>query len=211
MNDKNPTTRPRVGIIRYRSGNLASVSNALDRLGVDYLISDRSSELESCRSILFPGVGHAASAMQDLRERGLDEWIRSTGKPVLGICLGMQLLYEGTEEGDTETLGVIPGRLRKFDPAGGKVPHMGWNSIHKESPHPLLEEHGEHSYYYFVHSYYAPVNEYTVASSDYGIRFAAISAKENFLGVQFHPEKSADNGMAMLRRFLDLTNVNPES
>ncbi len=116
-----------IGIIRYRAGNLASVSNALDRLDADYRVTDVISELEACDSILFPGVGHAASAMEDLREKGLDNWLKQTKKPVLGICVGMQLLFDSTEEGNCQALGIVPGRLKRFDDKQDKVPHMGWN------------------------------------------------------------------------------------
>lgn len=191
-----------IGIVQYRSGNLASVSNALDRLEVQYRISDDPEKLEECRAILFPGVGHAGSAMEDLRNRGLDEWLRETSKPLLGICLGMQLLYESSEEGETETLGLLPGRLRRFDSTGRKVPHMGWNQIHTLSTHPLLEGIDEMEYFYFVHSFYAPVTDQTLARSDYGGEFAAIAGEGRVAGVQFHPEKSSTAGLRLLKNFV---------
>lgn len=193
-----------LGIVRYRAGNLASVSNALDRLGAGYRISDDPSELERCRGILFPGVGHAGAAMEDLRRKELDKWLISTRKPVLGICLGMQLLYEGTEEGETRTLGLFPGRLRRFDPAKGKVPHMGWNRVRHIRPHPILKGIGTDDFFYFVHSYHAPVNETTLSVTEYGLQFASIAANRNFTGVQFHPEKSAGAGRRLLANFLDM-------
>ncbi|MGM0506876.1 MAG: imidazole glycerol phosphate synthase subunit HisH [Bacteroidota bacterium] len=191
-----------IGIVQYRAGNLASVSNALDRLEVPYRISDDPEVLEECQAILFPGVGHAGSAMDDLRRRGLDQWLRETTKPLLGICLGMQLLYESSEEGETETLGLLPGRLQRFDSTDRKVPHMGWNQIHTLADHPLLEGIKEREYFYFVHSYYAPVTNQTLARSDYDGDFAAIAGEGRVTGVQFHPEKSSGAGLRLLRNFV---------
>jgi len=194
-----------IGILKYRAGNLASVSNALDRLGVNYIISDLPGELESCDSIIFPGVGHAVPAMEDLQSRNLDTWLKNTKKPVLGICLGMQLLYDSTEEGDCKTLGILPGRLKKFNPSLAKVPHMGWNQCEKTKDHPLLSGLESEEYFYFVHSYYAPVNIHTLASCTYIYEFAAVAAKNNFMGVQFHPEKSGDPGSRLLQNFINIT------
>jgi len=194
-----------IGIIQYRAGNLASVSNALDRLGAEYRISDNRNTLDQCQAILFPGVGHAASAMEDLRNRGLDQWLRQTRKPVLGICLGMQLLYEESEEGESTTLGILPGKLQQFNPELGKVPHMGWNRLHELSPHPILKGIREEDHFYFVHSYHAPVTKHTLARCHYGVDFAAVAGRDNFIGVQFHPEKSADTGMLLLENFLVLS------
>jgi len=193
-----------IGILKYRAGNLASVSNALDRLNADYIITDDIDKLESCDAILFPGVGHAGSAMNDLKERKLDRWLKNTNKPVLGICLGMQLLYESTEEGETRALGIIPGRLRRFDPKAGKVPHMGWNQFRPIKEHPLLKNIGNEQFLYYVHGYYAPPNDYTLASCNYICDFAAVAAKDNFMGVQFHPEKSGHIGSLLLQNFLDI-------
>jgi glutamine amidotransferase len=183
-------------IIDYGAGNLASVANAMRRIGAPFTVTNHRSTLDEADRILFPGVGHAWAAMEALRERDVDIWLRTTRKPVLGICLGMQLLYESSEEGgDTDGLGLIPGRLRRFDPAKGKVPHMGWNTVGSES-------------YYFVHSYFAPVTAETVAESEHnGQRFAAMVSRGNFHGVQFHPEKSAEAGEALLRRFLDTGSI----
>ncbi|MGF1669511.1 MAG: imidazole glycerol phosphate synthase subunit HisH, partial [Balneolaceae bacterium] len=128
-----------IGIIKYKAGNLASVSNALDRLNAKYIITDEAEQLEKTEAIIFPGVGHAAAAMDDLRSRDLDIWLLNTKKPVLGICLGMQLLFDSSEEGNSDALGIIPGVLKKFDSDNGKVPHMGWNSFHKINSHDLLK------------------------------------------------------------------------
>lgn len=195
-----------IGIIKYQAGNLTSVSNALDRLNADYFISDQIGELEKADAIIFPGVGHAAAAMEDLRSKNLDEWLKQTKKPVLGICLGMQLFYDSSEEGDCRALGIIPGRLKKFDSSKAKVPHMGWNSFESLEEHPLLEGiHKEH-FLYYVHGYYAPVNDYAIATCKYIRDFTAVTAKDNFLGVQFHPEKSGEAGSLLLQNFLNLVN-----
>ncbi|MEX0779529.1 MAG: imidazole glycerol phosphate synthase subunit HisH [Balneolales bacterium] len=191
-----------IAIIDYKAGNLASVSNAFRRLGAEFIITDDITKLNEADAIVFPGVGHAESAMQALGEKGLDKFLKTTDKPVLGICLGMQLFYESTEEGDTDGLGIIPGRLLKFDPAQGKVPHMGWNTIDIQANHPVLEGIESGSYFYHVHSYYAPINEYTLASGEYINSFASIVAYKNYTGVQFHPEKSGKNGEKLLENFL---------
>jgi imidazole glycerol-phosphate synthase subunit HisH len=193
-----------IGILKYRAGNIASVSNALERLKADYTITDDIDELESCKAVLFPGVGHAASAMNDLQKKELDIWLKQTEKPVLGICLGMQLLYESTEEGNTRTLGLIPGRLSKFDSEKAKVPHMGWNQTEIVKTHPLLKTIKPEHYFYFVHSFYAPVNDYTLASCNYINTFAAVAARDNYMGVQFHPEKSGNVGSLLIQNFLDI-------
>lgn len=195
-----------IGIIKYQAGNLASVSNALERLGADYFISDDIEELEKADGILFPGVGHASAAMDDLRARDLDIWLKNTTKPVLGICLGMQLLYESSEEGNCTTLGVIPGNLKKFDPTVDKVPHMGWNQFNPLKEHDLISGIGTDHFLYYVHGYYAPTSEYTIASCSYINDFTAVVAHENFMGVQFHPEKSGQVGSLLLQNFLTMVN-----
>ncbi len=191
-------------IIDYKAGNLASVSNALDRLMVNYRISNSITLLDEADAVIFPGVGHAGSAMRDLRKNKLDTWLKQTSKPVLGICLGMQLLYDTTMEGETRTLGIIPGRLKKFDPSKGKVPQMGWNTITLQQSHPLLNNMAPETHFYHVHSYYAPVTEHTVARSVYLAPFTAVVACNNFMGVQFHPEKSGPAGEQLLRNFVHL-------
>lgn len=191
-----------IAIINYRAGNLASVSNALQRLGATYTITDDTDRLESSEAVIFPGVGHAYSAMESLRESGTDRWLRQTKKPVLGICLGMQLFYESTEEGDTQGLGIVPGRLKKFPSTEGKVPHMGWNTFTTVQQHPVLNGISTDRYFYYVHSYYAPVNRYTLAECHYIQPFASVVARDNYVGVQFHPEKSGDAGSMLLQNFL---------
>ncbi len=193
-----------IGIIKYQAGNLASVSNALDRLNADYIITDNTAELENASAIIFPGVGHAAAAMDDLRSKDLDVWLKNTKKPVLGICLGMQLFFESSEEGNTTTLGIIPGRLKKFDASKAKVPHMGWNQFESVKNHSLLSGINEKHFVYYVHGYYAPVTEHTIATCNYIHDFTAVVKKGNFLGVQFHPEKSGQVGSLLLQNFLDM-------
>jgi glutamine amidotransferase len=193
-----------IGIIKYQAGNLASVANALERLGSEYIISDDIAELKKADGIIFPGVGHAGAAMDDLRSRDLDVWLKNTKKPVLGICLGMQLLYESSEEGDSLTLGLIPGRLKKFDSSQAKVPHMGWNQFDVKVNHPLISGIDKHKFLYYVHGYYAPANDHTLASCNYINDFAAVVAKDNFMGVQFHPEKSGHVGSLLLQNYLNI-------
>lgn len=199
-----------IGILKYKAGNTASVSNALQRLKSEYIITDETLQLDHCDAIVFPGVGHAASAMNDLRLKKLDGWLKNTDKPILGICLGMQLMFDSTEEGDCETLGLIPGRLKKFDKLAAKVPHMGWNQLDKLKDHPVLEGIGKNQSLYYVHSYYAPVNEYTIASCNYINPFAAVVARNNYIGVQFHPEKSGQVGSLLLQNFLGIIQQKPK-
>lgn len=195
-----------IGIIKYQAGNLASVVNALNRLDADYFVSDSPDELEKADGIIFPGVGHAAAAMDDLRMRDLDVWLKETKKPVLGICLGMQLLFESSEEGNSATLGIIPGRLKKFDSSKAKVPHMGWNQFKPLKKHQLIKGINEKQFLYYVHGFYAPENDYTLASCNYINNFASVVAKDNFMGVQFHPEKSGQVGSLLLQNYLDMVN-----
>ncbi len=193
-----------IAIIDYKAGNLASVSNALDRLMAGYIITNRPDNLDNADAVIFPGVGHAGSAMKDLKQNGLDVWLKQTTKPVLGICLGMQLFFETTTEGKTDTLGVIPGRLEKFDSSKGKVPHMGWNTVSIRKKHPLMAGIAPGTHFYHVHSYFAPVTGHTIAESAYSAPFTAAAAYKNYVGVQFHPEKSGSAGEQLLRNFLNM-------
>lgn len=193
-----------IGIIDYEAGNIASVTNALNRLNVDFIVTNNIDRLEQCDGYIFPGVGHASSAMSSLGEHNLIDWIKGIKKPLLGICLGMQLLFEESEEGDSPGLGVIPGRLRKFNSKRGKVPHMGWNTFSDITDHDLLKGIRKEDYFYYVHSYYAPINQYTLATCDYISTFASVVANNNFLGVQFHPEKSGSTGERLLSNFLSI-------
>ncbi len=191
-----------IAIINYEAGNLASVSNAFKRLDEPYIISDKKEELDKADGIIFPGVGHAQPAMKSLQKNELDEWLKNTKKPVLGICLGMQLFYESSEEGESEGLGIIPGRLKKFDSCKAKVPHMGWNTFQNISTHPLMNSLNNEQFFYYVHSFFAPLNTYTVATCDYIQPFTSVVCKDNFWGVQFHPEKSGKVGSLLLQNFL---------
>ena len=193
-----------IGIIKYQAGNIASVSNALDRLGAEYTITDQPEKLDKTSAVILPGVGHAGAAMDDLRSRDLDIWIKNTTKPFLGICLGMQIMFESSEEGDSKTLGLIPGRLKKFDSSKNKVPHMGWNQFNVLKEHPLIAGINDKQFLYYVHGYYAPNNEYTLASCAYITDFSAVVARNNFMGFQFHPEKSGQVGSLLLQNFLDI-------
>ena len=191
-----------IAIINYDAGNLASVSNALERLDEKFIVSNKFKELEESDAVIFPGVGHALPAMQSLRKQGLDQFLKETKKPVLGICLGMQLLYESSEEGGTKGLGIIPGELKKFDESKAKVPHMGWNTFTDCKESPLLKGISPKHYFYYVHSFYAPANEYTLATCHYINDFSAVVGRDNIWGVQFHPEKSGGTGSLLLQNFL---------
>lgn len=195
-------------IIDYDTGNIRSVENALKRLGAEYVLSSDKSVMDSCERLILPGVGEAAWAMSKLRDRGLDGFVRSCTKPVFGICLGMQLLCSWSEEGDTECLGIFPNRVRNFrgtipEDRGLKIPQVGWNDIRFLEPE-LFAGVPEGSYMYFVHSYFAEINEYTASVTEYGIPFSSSLRKGNFMGCQFHPEKSGDDGEKILSNFLKM-------
>lgn len=193
-----------IAVIKYNAGNILSVMNALSRLGKEAVLTDDPKIIESADKVIFPGVGEASSAMRYLNEKGLSDVIRGLKQPFLGICLGMQLMCSSSEEGNTDCLGLFPIRIVQFPRGRGwKVPHMGWNTIEKLSG-PIYKDSHDGEYVYFVHSYYAPLSEYTSAEAEYcGIRFSASLSKDNFHGMQFHPEKSGDAGERMLRCFLE--------
>ena len=193
-----------IAIIDYNAGNVQSVLFAMERLGVDAVLTDDHTVIRSADKVIFPGVGEANTTMAYLRERGLDGLIRSLTQPVLGICLGMQLLCEHSEENDTPCLGIIPQKVLRFRPANGeKVPHMGWNSV-RGLQNGVFSPELEGDYVYFVHSYYAEVGPYTTATTDYILPFSSGLQKDNFYATQFHPEKSGKVGEAILRNFLSL-------
>ena len=187
-------------IIKYNAGNIHSVRLALKRLGVEATVSDDPQTISMADKVIFPGVGEASSAMAYLKERELDKLIKQLTMPVLGICLGLQLMCAHSEEEDTECLNIFPGRVRKFPPKD-KVPHMGWNTIFNLKG-ALFQDVPENSYTYFVHSYYAEINEYTIAESEYIVNFSPAMHKDNFYATQFHPEKSAETGVRILKNFL---------
>lgn len=192
-----------IAVIDYDTGNLRSVANALGRLGAEYTLTSSPDEIRSADRVLLPGVGEASSAMAKLRERGLVEVIRSLTQPVLGICIGVQLLCRHSEENDTECLGIFENEVRRFDLPGLKVPHMGWNSINGLRT-PLFDGIDEGAYVYYVHSFAPTLNADTIATTEYGIPFSAAIARGNFFGTQFHPEKSASVGERLLQNFLKL-------
>ena len=194
----------KVAIIKSSSGNVRSVANAVRRLGVDPSLKDDPAELASADRVIFPGVGEASSAMAYLRDRGLDSALRSLTQPVLAICLGMQLLCEYSEEGNTDGLGIFPYKVRRFKSTELKVPHMGWNTIENHRNAGLFRDVPNGERMYFVHSYFVPRVEETTAECDYGERFSAAIVRDNFYGVQFHPEKSGAVGAEILRNFLTI-------
>ncbi len=185
--------------------NIGSVRYALQRLGVDAALTADARTIRVADKVILPGVGAAGPGMARLRELGLVDVLRSLNQPVLGVCLGMQLLCTHSEEGDTACLGLLPASVRRFAGLPGlRVPHMGWNSLCAKSAHPLLAGLGEHDQAYFVHSYAVPVGDFTLASSDYAGEFSAVVARGNFHGMQFHPERSAAVGAQLLKNFLNL-------
>ncbi|HKT29058.1 imidazole glycerol phosphate synthase subunit HisH [Dyella sp.] len=185
--------------------NIGSVRYALQRLGVDAALTADAESIRSADKVILPGVGAAKPGMARLQELGLVDVIRSLTQPVLGVCLGMQLLCEHSEESDTPCLGVIPATVRKFEETPELcVPHMGWNRLSSIASHPLLKNLAEGDWAYFVHSYAVPVGDYTLVSSDYGGAFSAVIASGNFHGMQFHPERSAQVGAKLLKSFLEL-------
>jgi len=191
-----------VVIIDYGAGNVVSVLNALERLGVKAVISFDSEVIKSADKVIFPGVGHATEAMKQLSEKGLIDVIKNLKQPVLGICLGMQLLCKSSEEGGVNGIGVFDTRVEKFDNTL-KVPQMGWNNLTTADGKLFNGLNGD-SFCYFVHSYYVPFNDFTRATADYGLPFSAAIEKDNFYGCQFHPEKSGVVGEQILRNFIAL-------
>lgn len=188
-----------ITIIDYGASNLKSVSNALKKIGAPYTISDNPAIIKKAKKVILPGVGSAGAAMSELRKKGLIEVIRNLKTLFLGICLGMQLLFEWSEEGQTDCLGIIKGKVKKFDDKKVKVPQVGWNKVNS-----ILNDIPDGAYFYFVHSYYcAPKSQKVImAATDYGEEFASVVNFKNFWGVQFHPEKSGEIGLKMLKNFL---------
>ena len=193
----------KVALIKYNAGNIQSVSFALERLGIDFMITDDKEEIGSADKVIFPGVGEASSTMEYLRNKKLDSLIRDLKQPVLGICLGMQLMCRHSEENDTECLGIFDQPVKRFIPQGDmKVPHMGWNQLKLREG--WLDRGLENQNAYFVHSYFVPVNAHTSAVTDYINPFSAAIHRDNFYAVQFHPEKSARAGELVLKSFFAL-------
>lgn len=191
-----------VVIINYNAGNVQSVTYALQRLGVEPVLSDDTEVIRSADKVIFPGVGEASTAMRFLKERGLDEVIKSLKQPVFGVCLGLQLMCKHSEENNTDCLGIFDVEVKKFEPKL-KVPQMGWNSLEKMNS-PLFNGLQSEPYVYYVHSYYAELSEWTVAETEYVNRFSAALQKDNFYALQAHPEKSGKVGEKILENFLQL-------
>ena len=192
-----------LAIIKYNAGNIQSVSFALERLGVNFLITDNPEEINSSDKVIFPGVGEASTTMKYLRERKLDELIRGLKQPLLGVCLGMQLMCRYSEENNTDCLGIFDETVKAFIPKNDmKVPHMGWNNLSLRNS--WLDLELENKFAYFVHTYYVPVNKFTSSTTEYIEEFSSAMHKDNFYAVQFHPEKSAETGELVLKSFLRL-------
>ncbi len=191
-----------VSVIKYNAGNIRSVAFALERLGVEFTITDNHEEIQKADHVIFPGVGEASSTMNYLQNHKLDIMIKELKQPVLGICLGMQLMCSSSEENNTTCLGIFDEQVKLFKPVNNeKVPHMGWNSLTLTNG--WLDDRVNGQYVYFVHSYYVPVNPHTTAITDYILPFSSAIKKDNFYAVQFHPEKSSTMGEIVLRSFLN--------
>jgi glutamine amidotransferase len=191
-----------IAIVKYNAGNIKSVQNSLKRLGYESIITDNPDELQNADKVIFPGVGEAGSAINYLRERGLDQTIVSLRKPVLGICLGLQLMCRHSEEGDTKCLGIFDADVKLFPPVD-KIPHMGWNNC-LTMKGDLFKGLSLNDDLYYVHSYYAEISSNTLATCDYILPFSAAMQNKNFYATQFHPEKSAEKGEKILKNFLEL-------
>jgi glutamine amidotransferase len=192
-----------LAIIKYNAGNIQSVMNALERLGLQAEVTDDREKIKSADKVIFPGVGEASSAMRSLQQNGLDKLITELKQPVLGICVGMQLLCAHSEENDTDCLNIVPVQVKKFAGSQLKVPQVGWNRLY-DLRSDLFNQIENNSFIYNVHSYYAEDSPYTIAKCNYGLEYAAAIKKDNFYGVQFHTEKSAETGDLIIKNFLEL-------
>jgi imidazole glycerol phosphate synthase, glutamine amidotransferase subunit len=193
----------KVAVIKYNAGNIRSVLFALKRINIDAIVTDNIDEIRSADRVIFPGVGEASSAMQYLKERQLDTLICSLTQPVLGICLGMQLMCTHSEERNTPCLGIFDETVKRFPQTELKVPQIGWNNI-IELKSPLFERIPQNTYMYFVHSYYVELCENTIACTDYVLKYSSALHKDNFFATQFHPEKSGEIGQKILHNFINL-------
>lgn len=193
----------KIAVVKYNAGNIQSVSYALERMNADFEVTSEPEKIISADKVIFPGVGEASTTMAYLKNAKLDKVVKELKQPVLGICLGMQLLCKHSEENDTECLGVFDEVVKKFEPSPKfKVPHMGWNSLLDVKD--WIGKDLNDKYVYFVHSFYVPVNAFTSAKTDYVVPFSAAMRKDNFYAVQFHPEKSAEAGEQILNAFLKI-------
>lgn len=194
-----------IAVIDSGGANIASVMFALERLGAKGVLTSDPAQIISAERVILPGVGAAAAAMEKLRALDLIVCIRGLRQPVFGICLGMQLLFSHSEEGDADMLDVISGRVIRFNEAkSGIVPHMGWNTVRAVKDHPLLDGLSDESYFYFVHSYFAAPGDAAIGICEYGDAFSAVAVRDNFMGCQFHPERSGKAGAQILRNFLEI-------
>lgn len=195
----------KLAVITGGGANFYSIEMALQRLSVDYRLTNDKSVIKSADGVIFPGVGNAKFAMQELQRLNLVELIQEYQKPLLGICLGMQLLYEYSEEGNLPCLGILPGKVQQFNSGAGLiVPHMGWNNLDWQKESELTRQIAKDNDVYFVHSFFAPVNEVTVATCDYGGAFTAMAQQDNFYAMQFHPEKSGKIGEQLIKNFIEV-------
>lgn len=193
----------KVGIVRYNAGNTQSVIYALNRLGIEPVVSDDEAVIRSCDKVIFPGVGEASTAMAYLKERKLDQVIKDLKQPVLGICLGLQLMCQHSEENNVDCLGIFPLKIKRFPQGKDKIPQMGWNTI-IDLKSPLFEGVDEKSFVYFVHSYYCEASEqYSIANTEYVLKYSSALHKDNFYAVQYHAEKSSEVGSLMLKNFIE--------
>ncbi len=192
-----------IAVIDYGAGNIQSVVNALSDINTDFIVTNKESDLLKCDKIIFPGVGEASFAVKKLHLLNLFTMLRIIKKPLLGICLGMQILCDKSIEGNVTCLGIINTTTEIFDTHKVKVPHMGWNKVEIIKSNKLFDGIENNSYFYFAHSYYVPLNDYTVAKSNYDIDFSAACYKDNFYGIQFHPEKSGIKGIKVLKNFIE--------
>lgn len=195
----------KVAIVKYNAGNIYSVVNALNRLNIEPIITDNATELMTADRVLFPGQGEASTTMAYLREHKLDDIIRDLKQPVLGICVGQQLLCKHSEEGDANCIGIFPVDVKRFQPTRheDKVPAMGWNELTFPHEDSIFKGLPEHPYVYFVHSYYVPLCEWTIAQADYILPYSAALHKDNFWAMQFHPEKSGSIGEQIIKNFIE--------
>ena len=197
-----------IGIVDYEAGNLRSVETAMKHLGADFFISRNPADFTKADRMIFPGVGEAASSMEVLKKTGLEDAVKKfaeSGKPLLGICLGCQIFFNYSEERETDCLGIIPGTIKEFSKDMGlKVPHMGWNQVLHKGRHPVFEGIKDNSSFYFVHSYYPEPAEkgFEIGTCSYGIDFSAAAARDNVVATQFHPEKSGEIGLRLLKNFI---------
>ncbi|MBX2841355.1 MAG: imidazole glycerol phosphate synthase subunit HisH [Flammeovirgaceae bacterium] len=193
----------KVALIKYNAGNIQSVIYALNRLGIEPIVTDDHETIKSADKVIFPGVGEANSAMRSLKSKNLDVLIPTLTQPVFGICIGQQLLCKHSEENDTKCIGVFDLEVKKFPNKNYKVPQMGWNCIHSYKGK-LFQGLSENEYVYFVHSYFTELSDHTTAVADYSVPFSAGLEKDNFYAAQFHPEKSSSIGSKILKNFIDL-------